>query len=648
MALATLSVDLVAKLASFEADLGKAARAADKTAAQISSAFGIIKTAAGGLVAGIGVGGLVAFTRSVADSLDALNDVSDATGASIENISALEDVAKRTGTTVDTVTTSLVKFNGVLKDAKPGSDAAAALEALGLSAGELRRLDPAEALRQTAVALAGFADDGNKARLVQELFGKSLQQVAPFLKDLAEQGSLVAKVTAEQAAEADKFNKQLFAMQANLQDLSRSLVGPVITGMNGLIDKFKEGTKAGDGFLVTLLKQTEIARFLNLNGAGKGFAGAGRGSGLAALTGSAEIGGGYDRSAARLLRQGKLSVEFEGGSNAKARAAAKERTEGIAAVTTELDRYLASLEQTIERNQELTAVQTAQLRISEAGAQGFSEVQRQRILALATEIDKQAELKKAIEAANAAQEDRMRIGRQLAIEQGEAVDAANAQYRERLQRLQAGTESQVFRQQQEDVEFLQKALQSADITVEQYSESIRKLFGINEDRLERSRSLAEELGLTFSSAFEDAIVGGKGFSDVLKGLEQDILRMVTRKFVTKPLADAIGGMFEGGGSGGGGGAVGGFLGGIFGKLFSADGGGFTGNAPRTGGLDGKGGFLGMLHPQETVIDHTRGQRAGSTNQYITINPPAGMSRQASNQFAADVARQMRIADARNN
>jgi len=38
-----------------------------------------------------------------------------------------------------------------------------------------------------------------------------------------------------------------------------------------------------------------------------------------------------------------------------------------------------------------------------------------------------------------------------------------------------------------------------------------------------------------------------------------------------------------------------------------DGGGSTGNAPRAGGLDGKGGFLAMLHPRETVFDHTKGQ-----------------------------------------
>ena len=34
-----------------------------------------------------------------------------------------------------------------------------------------------------------------------------------------------------------------------------------------------------------------------------------------------------------------------------------------------------------------------------------------------------------------------------------------------------------------------------------------------------------------------------------------------------------------------------------------EGGGYTGDAPRSGGLDGKGGFLSVLHPQETVVDH---------------------------------------------
>lgn len=50
---------------------------------------------------------------------------------------------------------------------------------------------------------------------------------------------------------------------------------------------------------------------------------------------------------------------------------------------------------------------------------------------------------------------------------------------------------------------------------------------------------------------------------------------------------------------------------------SFDGGGFTGSGARSGGMDGKGGFLAMMHPNETVLDHTKGQGNGGGG--VTIN-----------------------------
>ena len=51
-----------------------------------------------------------------------------------------------------------------------------------------------------------------------------------------------------------------------------------------------------------------------------------------------------------------------------------------------------------------------------------------------------------------------------------------------------------------------------------------------------------------------------------------------------------------------------------------DGGGYTGNGPRSGGLDGKGGFMAMLHPRETVVDHTKGGSSGVVvNQTINVS-----------------------------
>jgi hypothetical protein len=61
------------------------------------------------------------------------------------------------------------------------------------------------------------------------------------------------------------------------------------------------------------------------------------------------------------------------------------------------------------------------------------------------------------------------------------------------------------------------------------------------------------------------------------------------------------------------GATGGLFGGLA-KLLSFDGGGDTGMGSRTGGIDGKGGFVAVLHPQETVIDRTRQNAASAASR----------------------------------
>jgi tape measure domain-containing protein len=50
-----------------------------------------------------------------------------------------------------------------------------------------------------------------------------------------------------------------------------------------------------------------------------------------------------------------------------------------------------------------------------------------------------------------------------------------------------------------------------------------------------------------------------------------------------------------------------------------DGGGYTGMGARAGGMDGKGGFPAMLHPNETVVDHTKGQSMGGATVNFNIS-----------------------------
>ncbi len=64
-------------------------------------------------------------------------------------------------------------------------------------------------------------------------------------------------------------------------------------------------------------------------------------------------------------------------------------------------------------------------------------------------------------------------------------------------------------------------------------------------KTEKLNRLGAELGFTFSSAFEDAIVAGKDLGSVLQSLLDDIIRILVRVSITAPLTEALGDIFAG-------------------------------------------------------------------------------------------------------
>jgi tape measure domain-containing protein len=65
------------------------------------------------------------------------------------------------------------------------------------------------------------------------------------------------------------------------------------------------------------------------------------------------------------------------------------------------------------------------------------------------------------------------------------------------------------------------------------------------DATDRANDTARELGLTFSSAFEDAVLRGEKLRNVIQGLATDLSRLVLRRTVTEPLANLFGGLLDG-------------------------------------------------------------------------------------------------------
>lgn len=235
-------------LQQFNADMGA-----------LGSRVDTVRTAIGGLgpvLAGtLSVGALTAWVKSSIEAMDALNDAADATGATIEELSKLEVIALRNGDSLDTVTTAMIKLNKELASTDGKNGASLALQELGLEAEKLRRLSPAEAWREVAIALNGVEAGGAKARLQYELLGKSTRELAANLKDVAESGDVAATITTQQAQEAEKFAKAMSLLSTNVSLAARSLVSEMIPALTDTLDKFNRFQAGGtiSGFW-TLLK----------------------------------------------------------------------------------------------------------------------------------------------------------------------------------------------------------------------------------------------------------------------------------------------------------------------------------------------------------------------------------------------------------
>jgi len=115
---------------------------------------------------------------------------------------------------------------------------------------------------------------------------------------------------------------------------------------------------------------------------------------------------------------------------------------------------------------------------------------------------------------------------------------------------------------------------------------------------------------------------GYNAEQVFKNMAREIIKDLYRIFVVKKITGFISGAV---------GDVGSLYQGSTGFM-QFSGGGYTGSGPRAGGLDGKGGFMAMLHPKETVIDHTKGQSAEGVTVVQNINISTGVQQTVRNEI----------------
>lgn len=182
-------------------------------------------------------------------------------------------------------------------------------------------------------------------------------------------------------------------------------------------------------------------------------------------------------------------------------------------------------------------------------------------------------------------------------EQGKinAIAAANIKYQEQFD-LVKGLAA-------ERIKDRENMMKGATLGVQNYFDEITNFSKFTEDATSSALRGMEDSLVRFVQT------GKLSFKDMANSIIADLIRIQLRQSIMGPLAGLIGGNLSTAtkyGTNPGSQQTG--------MLASQDfeGGGYTGYGARSGGMDGKGGFMAMLHPNETVIDHTKGQGGGVT------------------------------------
>jgi len=207
------------------------------------------------------------------------------------------------------------------------------------------------------------------------------------------------------------------------------------------------------------------------------------------------------------------------------------------------------------------AIQEFEQQIADIQEKAFEEMDKQR---QSDQDRKIAALKSGLEAQEKAQES-------LTNAQGKTNDAI-AKEREELEKLAQGytdlvSPTRVFERQIEKVNelaadgkisFKDAALAVNLLTVEmkknqdaRMDTALNDLFGDLDEEAKRIENLTKKMrtlesvsmdaGGMIAQGFEDAILSGQKLSEVIRGLGQDLLRLVFQQTVTRPLAEGISG-----------------------------------------------------------------------------------------------------------
>lgn len=473
----------------------------------------VIGTAIAGAFSGAAI---TSGIKSVIDGADQLQKASQKYGIAVEQLSALAYAGKLSDVSLEAIGTGLKKLSVNMLDTAAGTgDAKEAFKALGIEVkntdGSLKSSD--EVLNQIADRFAGMEDGAGKTALAVRLFGKAGADLIPMLnqgsRGLAEMkdeaAALGVIVGGDLARQSEQFNDNLTRLSESAGAFGIRLANTVLPSLNEFVSQLVAGIKAAGGFWEAIKLFGTINPFKN----------------------NQENLKSYNTELAQIERRLQYAIP------------AAERA-GLEANADALKKRIDYLKE-ISRQQALATTAGMSGRLD---AKDLGPVVKSAAPLLADKGGMEA-AKKAAEEARKAMAEAAQAAYDNALAAAEAdqqIEKLRDHYNDLVEpAAKTMRELQKFEElapalglTADQIERIRDAFREK-IDVEQYGKPLRDI----SEEIRKQNDLANDLGLTFQSAFEDAIVEGKKFSDVLKGLAQDILRIVIRRTVTEPLGNAL-------------------------------------------------------------------------------------------------------------
>jgi hypothetical protein len=252
-----LEIEMVAGLARLAADMGKAVGIVSKSNKQIETSIASVKSALNALGLGLSVVGFTTMIKGSIDAMDKLNDLSKATGLTVEQLSGLKLAAKQSGGDLDSIATSINKLS-VEMGKSPEK-----FKALGISA-----KDPLEAFKQLSDVFVRIENPQQRAAVAAVALGKSWAGAAPLLAEgsakiaeMVEKGTLLSGVTTADAKAADEFNDKMVELNTSFDAARNHIAIALLPGLTNIANEMNRAAKEGGALYAVLVGIANLGKF---------------------------------------------------------------------------------------------------------------------------------------------------------------------------------------------------------------------------------------------------------------------------------------------------------------------------------------------------------------------------------------------------